>query len=291
MSLPFENALQRERERQRRQTEGGKHTDVSARVDTPTLSPAGLCSPSVPPPLDTRLTDLVTELTGTVDRAQLDQEIEDFNISYPVNVDVALNLFSLFPVAGVGTAPATTTTISTRTRYIIEEVRENFVGIYEAFPMKTYLDMGDNFIYNVKTLINIDQATNKGYVDSAVTTDYQKKANIDMNNNRIINLPLPTGNNQPTTKAFTDNSYLHRDGSVAMNNNLNMNNKKIIHLLKPTDDTDAANKKYVDHNKVDFSNYLKVDGTNKMTGNLNMDSKIIENLNNPTNENDATNKK
>ena len=128
------------------------------------------------------------------------------------------------------------------------------------------------------TPINIDQATNKGYVDSAITADYQKKANIDMNNNRIINLPLPTGNNQPTTKAFTDNSYLHLDGSVAMNNNLNMNNKKIIHLLQPTDDTDAANKKYVDDNKVDVSNYLKVDGTNKMTGNLNINNRKIVNL-------------
>lgn len=56
-----------------------------------------------------------------------------------------------------------------------EEVRENFVGIYEAFPMKTYLDMGDNFIYNVKTPINIHQTTNKGYIDSAITADYQKR--------------------------------------------------------------------------------------------------------------------
>lgn len=86
--------------------------------------------------------------------------------------------------------------------------------------MKTYLHMGDNFIHNVKTPTNIDQPTNKGYVDSAITADYQKKANIDMNNNGIINLPLPTGNNQPTTKAFTDLKYLHLDGSVAMANNL-----------------------------------------------------------------------
>ena len=111
MSPPFEKALQREL--QRRQREGGQHTDLSARTDTPTLSPAGVGSP----PLDTRLTDLVTELTGPVDRAQLDQEIEDFNISYSVDVDNALNLFSLPPVAGVGTAPATTQPVtSTRTR-------------------------------------------------------------------------------------------------------------------------------------------------------------------------------
>ena len=41
--------------------------------------------------------------------------------------------------------------------------------------MKTDLDMGTNFIYNVKTPINIDQGANKGYVNSAITADYQKK--------------------------------------------------------------------------------------------------------------------
>ena len=123
MSLPFENALRRDRERQRRQREGGQHTDLSARMDTPTLSPAGVGSPLAPPPLDiSSMTDMVTELTTPVDRAQLDQEIEDFNVSCPVKVDDALNLFNLPPVAGVSIAPTTTTTTppftttSTRTR-------------------------------------------------------------------------------------------------------------------------------------------------------------------------------
>ncbi|MCG8405175.1 MAG: hypothetical protein MI923_08270 [Phycisphaerales bacterium] len=31
-----------------------------------------------------------------------------------------------------------------------EEVKENFIGVNEAEAMKTYLDMGDNYIYNVK---------------------------------------------------------------------------------------------------------------------------------------------
>ena len=81
-------------------------------MDTPTLSPAGVVSPTVPPPLQdlSSMTDMVTELTRPVDRAQLDQEIEDFNLTYPVNVDDALNAFTLPPVVGTGTAPATTTT-------------------------------------------------------------------------------------------------------------------------------------------------------------------------------------
>ena len=78
---------------------------------TPSLSPAGVGSPSVAPPLDlSSMTDMVTELTRPVDRAQLDQEIEDFNLSYPVNVDDAVNLFSLPLVAGTSTTLATTTT-------------------------------------------------------------------------------------------------------------------------------------------------------------------------------------
>ena len=121
MSLPFENALQRERERQRRQREGRQHTDLSARMDTPTLSPAGVGSPTAPPPsMDlSSMTDMVSELNGSIDRAGQDQEIEDFNLTYPVNVDDAVNLFSLPPVAGTGTALATTTqpvTTATQTR-------------------------------------------------------------------------------------------------------------------------------------------------------------------------------
>ena len=112
MSLPFENELQRELARVRRQREGGQYTDLAARMDTPTLSPAGVGSSTAPPPLQdlSSMTDMVTELTRPVDRAQLDQEIETFNLTYPVNVDDALNAFTLPPVAGTGTAPATTTT-------------------------------------------------------------------------------------------------------------------------------------------------------------------------------------
>ena len=95
MSLPFDNELQRELARVRRQREGGQHTDLSARMDTPTLSPAGVGSPTAPPPLQdlSSMTKMVTELTRPVDRAQLDQEIANFNLTYPVNVDDALNAF------------------------------------------------------------------------------------------------------------------------------------------------------------------------------------------------------
>ena len=50
MSLPFENALQRERERQRRQREGGQHTELSTRLNTSTLSPSDVDLPLALPP-------------------------------------------------------------------------------------------------------------------------------------------------------------------------------------------------------------------------------------------------
>ena len=127
-----------------------------------------------------------------------------------------------------------------------EEVKENFIGINEAEAMKTYLDMGKNFIYNVKTPTANDQAANKSYVDATVSNtmstaatkqelaDYLKKdgsvsmsGNLNMTNNRILNLPAPTGNGQPSPLAFTDLKYLARDGSSTMTNNLNMDKKKL----------------------------------------------------------------
>ena len=181
--------------------------------------------------------------------------------------------------------------------------------------MKTYLDMGDNFIYNVKTPTANDQASNKSYVDTTATNtinaaalihatkaeldDYLKKdgttpmtGNLDMNNYRIFDLPAPTGPRQPTPLAFTDFKYLHVAGTNKMTNNLNMDNKGIIHLKPPRSDTDAATKKYVDDNagSPDLSDYLEKDGTVAMTGNFNVGNNKIINLSKPTQDNDAVNK-
>ena len=192
-----------------------------------------------------------------------------------------------------------------------EEVRENFIGINEADPMKTYLDMGKNLIYNVKTPTANDQAANKSYVDTKVSNTmnaaatkqelagYLKKdgsdamtGNLNMNNNRLYNLPTPSGPKQPTPLAFTDLKYLHVSGTNKMLNNLNMDNKGIINLKPPTSDTDAATKKYVDDNagSPDLSDYLEKDGTVPMTGNLNMNNNVIVNLSDPTTDQQAANR-
>lgn len=195
-----------------------------------------------------------------------------------------------------------------------EEVKENIVGIREAEAMQTYLDIGNNYIYNIKTPTANDQAANKDYVDTTQTNtmsaaamihaikaelgDYLKKdgttamtGNLNMDNNRLVNLLTPSGLNQPTKKFYTDSHFPNPNGQTAMTGRLNMNNNKIVGLEAPAADDNAATKKYVDDNKADLCNYLKLDGTRAMQGILNMDSHKITNLHmDYTSGTDAVNK-
>ena len=197
-----------------------------------------------------------------------------------------------------------------------EEVKENVIGINEAEAMKTYLDMGDNFIYNVKPPTANDQASNKSYVDTTATNtmnaaamihatktelaDYLKKdgsvamtGNLNMNGKRIFNLPAPTGDKQPTPLAFKNFKYLASNGTTPMLNNLNMDKKSIINLRAPSNPKDAASKKYVDDNRStapDLSPYLKKDGTIPMIGDFNVAGHKIKNLRTPASNNEPATK-
>ena len=90
-----------------------------------------------------------------------------------------------------------------------EDVREVFVSRKESvFPVETYLDMGNQFIYNVKTPINIDQGVNKSYADTKLSlSGGLMTGNLDMNNNRIYNVAQPSGANQPATKIWSKNKF------------------------------------------------------------------------------------
>ena len=182
--------------------------------------------------------------------------------------------------------------------------------------MKTYLDMGDNFIYNVKTPTANDQASNNSYVDTTATNtinaaalihatkaelaDYLKKngttpmtGNLNMDGKRIFNLPSLNGPKQPTPLGFTDLKYLHVAGTNKMTNNLNMDNKSINNLRPPTNPTDAATKKYVDDNTTapDLGPYLKKDGSVLMTGDLDVSGHKITNLRTPASNDEPATKK
>ena len=90
-----------------------------------------------------------------------------------------------------------------------EHVGEVFVSRKESvFPVETYLDMGNQFIYNVKTPINIDQGVNKSYADTKLSlSGGLMTGNLDMNNNRIYNVAQPSGANQPATKIWSKNKF------------------------------------------------------------------------------------
>ena len=89
-----------------------------------------------------------------------------------------------------------------------EDVRDVFVSRKESvFPMETYLDMGNHFIYNVKASINNDQGANKVYVDTKLSkSGGLMTGNLGMNNNRIYNVAQPNGDNQPATKIWSENN-------------------------------------------------------------------------------------
>ena len=135
-----------------------------------------------------------------------------------------------------------------------------------------------------------------------VTGTNSMSNNLNMNNKKINHLAPPIDLNDATNKKYVDDTlllnnvamsnYLKKDGSVAMTGNFNVGSKKIVSLATPTSDTDAATKKYVDDNSgiPDLSDYLEKDGTVAMTGNLNVGSNKIINLGKPTQDNDAVNK-
>ena len=91
-----------------------------------------------------------------------------------------------------------------KTLVCYEDVGDVFVSRKESvFPMETYLDMGNHYIYNVKAPINNDHGANKVYVD----TKYSRsgglmRGNLDTNNNKIYNTAQPDGDNQPATKIW-----------------------------------------------------------------------------------------
>ena len=82
--------------------------------------------------------------------------------------------------------------------------------------METYLDMGNQSIYNVKEPVNLDQAVNKRYVDGKVANK--------VNTSYVQNIAR-----QVLYKAdkVELNNYLKLDGSSTMTGNLQMNKPRI----------------------------------------------------------------
>jgi len=86
-----------------------------------------------------------------------------------------------------------------------KDVRNVFVSHKESvFPMETYLDIGNNYICNVKTPVNGNQGANKTYVDQHVAkAGDTMSGNLNMGGNRITSL----GNTTNGSDAINMNFY------------------------------------------------------------------------------------
>ena len=69
-----------------------------------------------------------------------------------------------------------------------QDTRNIFLSKKEGGKMEANINMNDNTIYNVKDPVQVDQATNKKYVDNQLAKKLDKGADIGMKNNSIVNL-------------------------------------------------------------------------------------------------------
>jgi len=71
-----------------------------------------------------------------------------------------------------------------------QDTRNIFLSKKEGGKMEASINMNNNTIYNVEDPEQVDQATNKKYVDNQLVKKLDKADDIDMKKNSIINLNL-----------------------------------------------------------------------------------------------------
>ena len=111
--------------------------------------------------------------------------------------------------------------------------------------MEASIDMNNNTLYDVKDPEQVDQATNKKYVDNQLVKKLDKAADIDMKNNSIINLDLPSN---PRDAAYVNNKiddmtqkkFLKVDGTNSLTGDLNLNSNTIVNLHTDGKDLKSA---------------------------------------------------
>ena len=114
--------------------------------------------------------------------------------------------------------------------------------------MEASINVNNNTIYNVKDPEQVDQATNKKYVDNQLVKKLDKEVDIDMKNNSIINLDLPSNPRDAACVEFVNNriddmtqkKFLKVDGTNSITGNLNLNNNKIVNLHTDGKDQKSA---------------------------------------------------
>ena len=129
-----------------------------------------------------------------------------------------------------------------------QDTRNIFLSKKEGGKMEASIDMNNNTIYNVKDPVQVDQATNKKYVDNQLVKKLGKNVDIDMKNKSIINLNLPSNKRDAACVEFvnyriddmTQKKFLKFDGSNRMTGDLNLNNNKIVNLQTDYKDSKSA---------------------------------------------------
>ena len=118
---------------------------------------------------------------------------------------------------------------------------------------------------------------------------------INMGNFKITSVATPTDTSDATNKQYVDSAissapYLNTSGATPMAGNLNMATNKVTNLGTPTDASDAVTKSYVDNiNTSITTSYLPLAGGN-MTGAISMGGSKITATYTPSTNNDLTNK-
>ena len=129
-----------------------------------------------------------------------------------------------------------------------QDTRNIFLSKKEGGKMEASISMNNNTIYNVKDPEQVDQATNKKYVDNQLVKKLDKEVDIDMKNHSITNLNLPSNRRDAACVEFvnyriediTQKKFLKLDGTNSMTGNLNLNNNKIVNLQTDEKDRKSA---------------------------------------------------
>ena len=113
--------------------------------------------------------------------------------------------------------------------------------------MEASFDINNNTLYNVKDPEQVDQATNKKYVDNQLVKKLDKAAEIDMKNHLITNLDLPSNQRDAACVEFvnyrrdiTQKKFLKFDGTNSMTGDVNLNNNTIVNLHTDGKDLKSA---------------------------------------------------
>ena len=115
-----------------------------------------------------------------------------------------------------------------------QDTRNIFLSKKEGGKMEASINMNNNTIYNVKDPEQVDQATNKKYVDNQLVKKLDKEVDIDMKNHSITNLNLPSNPRDAACAEFvnyriddvTHKKFLKLYGTNSMTGDLNLNNNK-----------------------------------------------------------------